>query len=164
MSKIFLSVAEDDPTHILVIKGTLKSLFPEIKFFLAKNGRELLANIHTIMPDLLITDINMPEINGMELLEIIRSCNDYDYLPIIVLSSNDREASRIEASLKGADSYYVKPSEENYGVVISEIIYADYPKRKIHAKPQKLPLLIEEETVIVKNSNWADIDDMLKDF
>lgn len=163
-SKIFLSVAEDDPAHILVIQGTLKSLFPEVKFYLAKNGKELLANIHTILPDLLITDINMPEINGMELTSIIRGDRSYDYLPIIIFSSNDKEALRIEASMKGADAYYVKPSEEKYGEVIGRAISGPYPKRAMYQKPSVLPPLIEKEKVVQKKSNWADIDSMLEDF
>lgn len=164
MSKIFLSVAEDDPAHILVIQGTLKSLFPDIKFFLAKNGKELLSNIHTISPDLLITDINMPEINGMELTVIIRGDRNYDYLPIVIFSSNDKESLRIEASMKGADAYYVKPSEEKYGEVIGQAITDPYPKRAMFQKPQVLPPLIEKDKVVEKKSNWADIDAMMEDF
>jgi CheY-like chemotaxis protein len=163
MSNIFLSVAEDDPAHILVIQGTLKSLFPEIKFFLAKNGKELLISIHTIAPDLLITDINMPEINGLELTEIIRRDRSYDYLPIVIFSSSDRESVRIEASLKGADAYYVKPSEEKYGEVIGNAIKGPYPQRSYFQKPKVLPPLIGKSESVKKNSNWANINAMMED-
>jgi len=163
MKNIILSIAEDDPAHIFVIQGTLKNLFKEVNFCLAKNGKELLEILPGARPDRLLLDINMPIINGLEVVVAVRKVREYDYLPIVMFSSSDKESVRIDAFSKGADGYFVKPPEDRYGEVINEIITTPYPKRSQFIKPSILPSLIEEMEAVEKNSNWADIDAMLGD-
>ena len=73
----------------------------------AEDGREALEALADFRPDLILTDINMPEINGFELCRRIRDDNGYQNIPIIAysgLSENENEARQA-----GADDYIQKP-------------------------------------------------------
>ena len=60
-------------------------------------------------PDLLILDINMPEVSGMDLLEFLRRRKEWKNLPIIMISSEASDSTVDKAMQMGADSYLVKP-------------------------------------------------------
>lgn len=72
----------------------------------AEDGEAALARIETTPPDLLVLDINMPRMNGLEVCRRVRATSD---LPILFLSSRDEEIDRILGIELGADDYVVKP-------------------------------------------------------
>ena len=76
---------------------------------LATNGLEALQLIAARRPDLVLTDVMMPELDGVELLREIRRNADTRLMPVIVLSARSGEESRIEGLAAGADDYVVKP-------------------------------------------------------
>jgi CheY-like chemotaxis protein len=158
-----LTILEDDPAHIYVIQSTLKTLFKSVKFSLAKNGREFLEILPTSNADLVILDINTPEINGLECTQTIRANQSYNHLPIVIFSSSDKESVKTQAFSYGADAYYVKPTQDKYAEVLESIISGDYPKRSRYSKPPTLPFLIEATAVVQKDSAWANLDQMLED-
>jgi two-component system, chemotaxis family, chemotaxis protein CheY len=59
--------------------------------------------------DLVITDINMPDINGLELIKFVRSNPSYHQVPLIIISTEGREKDRERGLSLGADAYLVKP-------------------------------------------------------
>src|SRR5688572_5620011 len=61
------------------------------------------------LPDLLILDINMPEVSGLDMLEFLRRRPEWKDLPIIILSSESADSMVDKALLLGADSYIMKP-------------------------------------------------------
>ncbi|HEY9877311.1 MAG TPA: response regulator, partial [Leptolyngbyaceae cyanobacterium] len=73
------------------------------------NGVAALAAIRRQMPDLLLTDVMMPEMDGFELLRSLRSNPTTQDIPIILLSARAGEGSRIEGLEAGADDYLTKP-------------------------------------------------------
>src|SRR5262249_58411516 len=72
----------------------------------AGNGREALAVIEKEKPDLVLTDLQMPEMNGLELVEEVRS--KYRSVPIILMTAHGSEEIAIQALQKGAASYVPK--------------------------------------------------------
>jgi DNA-binding response OmpR family regulator len=60
-------------------------------------------------PDLLLLDINMPEVSGLDLLEFLRRHSKWDNLPIVMLSSEAADVTVNEAMELGADGYVMKP-------------------------------------------------------
>jgi two-component system KDP operon response regulator KdpE len=72
----------------------------------AANGVEGMEAVHDWKPDLVITDVSMPEMNGVELCREIRAVST---IPIIVLSVRNQDLSKIEALDAGADDYVTKP-------------------------------------------------------
>jgi two-component system KDP operon response regulator KdpE len=73
---------------------------------IAANGVEGIEAVHTWKPDLVVTDVSMPEMNGIELCREIRAVSK---VPIIVLSVRNQETVKIEALDAGADDYVTKP-------------------------------------------------------
>src|SRR5271170_4882475 len=73
---------------------------------IAANGVEGMEAVHTWKPDLVITDVSMPEMNGVDLCREIRAVST---IPIIVLSVRNQDLMKIEALDAGADDYVTKP-------------------------------------------------------
>lgn len=72
----------------------------------AEDGREALALIRLKVPDLVLTDLQMPEMNGLELVEVIR--RDYAHVPVILMTAHGSEEIAVAALKAGAASYVPK--------------------------------------------------------
>ena len=105
MNKTFKILAVDDETHVtLVIKRLLEQEGYTVT--MSNDGYAALATVADSPPDLVILDINMPGINGYQVLEKIREQHD---IPVIMLSAN-QDVSSIGSSIGlGADDYIRKP-------------------------------------------------------
>ena len=79
----------------------------------ADNGRSALSKIEEFQPDLVITDVMMPVMDGIELLHTLKSNPSWSHIPVIVLSARAGEEARIEGYELGADDYLVKPFSVN---------------------------------------------------
>jgi twitching motility two-component system response regulator PilH len=105
MAKIL--IAEDSATAAAVLSRALAPLGHTI--LVASDGEEAERRILQEHPDLVILDIIMPKVNGFQLCRSIRSNPKIKDLPIIVVSSMDRESDRYWGMKQGADEYMVKP-------------------------------------------------------
>ena len=75
----------------------------------AANGKEALDRLAEAEPHLVITDISMPEMDGFELLTIIRKSPSFEKIPVIVITSSGDMAAREKAFHLGADDFVTKP-------------------------------------------------------
>ena len=99
----------DDETQITrVLKTTLQSQGYEVKT--AADGESALNLAVDWIPDLIVTDLSMPRMTGIELCRTVR---ERSQVPIIVLSVREEEKSKIEALDAGADDYVTKPFSVN---------------------------------------------------
>src|SRR5580704_10699273 len=95
----------DDETQITrVLRTALSTQGYSLR--IAANGVEGMEAVHTWKPDLVITDVSMPQMNGVELCREIRSVSQ---IPIIVLSVRNQDLIKVEALDAGADDYVTKP-------------------------------------------------------
>lgn len=97
-------VVDDERQITRMLRASLQSSGYEV--LTAGNGIEGLEQFQTGRPDLIITDLAMPEMNGLELTEAVRR---FDRTPIIVLSVRDTDAMKVKALDEGADDYLTKP-------------------------------------------------------
>jgi DNA-binding response OmpR family regulator len=101
-------IVDDDDEMSHAVKLMLKLLECDVRVF--RNARsaskELLAGKR---PDVLLLDINMPEVTGIDMLEFIRMRQEWKELPIIMLSSETTDMQVDEAMDLGADAYIFKP-------------------------------------------------------
>ncbi len=97
-------VVDDEPQITRVLRTSLSSHGYEVS--VANDGEAALRSMDESKPDLVITDLAMPKMTGVELCENIRDCSQ---VPIIVLSVRGDDKSKIEALDKGADDYVTKP-------------------------------------------------------
>lgn len=89
----------------------------------AKNGIEALEILHHEIVQLVISDVMMPDMNGFELCETIKSGIDFSHIPVILLTAKNTLQSKIEGLELGADAYVEKPfSPEFLQVQISSLI------------------------------------------
>lgn len=97
-------VVDDDPQIIRMLRTSLQASGYRVHTSL--NGAAALEQIQSEMPDLVITDISMPHMDGIELTKAIRR---HSLVPIIVLSVRNTDDSKVTALDEGADDYVTKP-------------------------------------------------------
>lgn len=97
-------IVDDEPQIIRVLRTALSTQGYAVR--IASNGVEGADVALEWQPDLVITDVSMPEMNGVELCQELRANSD---VPIIVLSVRNNERMKIEALDAGADDYVTKP-------------------------------------------------------
>jgi two-component system KDP operon response regulator KdpE len=102
--KPLILVVDDEPQILRVMRASLPARGYEVRT--ATNGQEALDEMHKEMPDLLILDLVMPEMSG---LEICRRVREFSQVPIIVLSAKGSERDKVAALDAGADDYVTKP-------------------------------------------------------
>ena len=102
--------------HILVVDDNAdmrsyieKLLLPYWKVSTASDGRQALQAIERALPDLVVTNMNMPNLDGRALIQHIRTRRASHTLPVIVLSARAGEDQRVAGLNQGADDYLVKP-------------------------------------------------------
>jgi signal transduction histidine kinase/GAF domain-containing protein len=92
------------------MRGYLKRLLSERwQVETAANGALALSLIQQNPPDLVLTDVMMPEMNGLQLLQALRTAPQTKSIPIILLSARATEEATVEGLAKGADDYLIKP-------------------------------------------------------
>ena len=97
-------IVDDEPQITRVLRTALSTQGYSMR--IAANGVEGMEAIHAWKPDLVITDVSMPQMNGVELCREIRAISQ---IPIIVLSVRNQDLVKIEALDAGADDYVTKP-------------------------------------------------------
>lgn len=105
MAKIV--VAEDSVTSAVLISQILTAHGHEV--LLAHDGDEAKDTIHRQHPDLVVADIIMPKLSGLELCRALRAEKQFETLPIILVSVMDRAADRYWGLKQGANDYLAKP-------------------------------------------------------
>ena len=100
-------IVEDEPD----IRETLIYNFSNegFKVFTAPNGEEALSNIKKILPDVLILDIMLPGVSGLDVCKSIRADDDIKDMSIIMLTAKGEEIDRVIGFELGADDYVTKP-------------------------------------------------------
>jgi len=101
-------IAEDSPTMRALIVSTISAM-GEFETVEAANGFEALRILPREKVDLIITDINMPDINGLELVSFIRNNENYRKTPLFIISTEGSERDREKGLALGANAYLVKP-------------------------------------------------------
>jgi len=102
-------LVDDDPNLILLVQDYLE--FQGYKVKTANNGKEALIVLEQFIPDVIICDVMMPEMDGYTLIEHLRNNYNFNWIPIIFLSAKGRTEDRIKGLQKGADVYLIKPFE-----------------------------------------------------
>ncbi len=114
-------VIDDEPIMRKLLMQILKDKHEVI---LKENGREALEWMYSgNIPDLVVADLNMPEIDGFEYIEKVRESGFFSDVPLIVLSGEESSAERIKCLKLGANDYLIKPfNPEELGLRIDNLI------------------------------------------
>lgn len=104
MNKFQILVVEDDPPVRNLITTTLKA--HDYRFTVAANGKTAVMEAASHNPDVILLDLGLPDMDGVQVIQKIRSWSN---LPIIVISARSEDTDKIEALDAGADDYLTKP-------------------------------------------------------
>ena len=104
-------IVEDSPTMRALLTSALEELDVPVKVTEAESGFEALRLLPRESFDLIVTDINMPDINGLELVSFVRNNAAYRGIPLVIVSTEGSERDRDKGVGLGADAYLVKPFE-----------------------------------------------------
>ena len=104
MYKPKILVVEDDPAITNLIRTTLDT--QEYQYHTAKNGAEALLDAVSYNPDVIILDLGLPDMDGVEIIHKVRG---WSIVPIIVVSARSEDQDKVEALDAGADDYLTKP-------------------------------------------------------
>jgi two-component system, chemotaxis family, chemotaxis protein CheY len=103
-------VVEDSAIMRGIIVSSLSNL-QDIRSVEVANGFEALRILPQQKFDIILTDINMPDINGLELLSFLKNHPHYRTIPVVIISTEKSEADRKRGLELGADDYLTKPFE-----------------------------------------------------
>ena len=104
MNKLLILVVEDDTPVRNLITTTLKT--HDYKYIVATNGENAITEASSYNPDIILLDLGLPDIDGVDVIKRIRTWSN---TPIIVISARSEDADKIDALDSGADDYLTKP-------------------------------------------------------
>ncbi|HLN22276.1 MAG TPA: response regulator [Bacteroidales bacterium] len=124
MKKIL--VVDDSPTMRRMVISSLRDLSP-VQFEQAGSGLEAIEKLALFRFDLIILDLNMPDMHGMEVLQFIRRHSMYREIPVAILTTKDDEATRTAALEAGATFFTTKPyNPSDFAVNMKRLLKIDY--------------------------------------
>jgi two-component system chemotaxis response regulator CheY len=101
-------IVDDSPTIRKMVRASLKDL-GATEFIEAATGLEAIEQLAVSRIQLIVLDLNMPDMHGIDVLKFVRRNAQYRTIPIIVLTTRGDEASRLTAAQAGATTYMTKP-------------------------------------------------------
>ncbi|MBN2055417.1 response regulator [bacterium] len=113
-------VVEDDPDTLLLLTKLIQHIGGAT--VIASNGKDALLKLATEHPDILITDLVMPEMDGYQLCRQVRELEEFSHIPIIVISKHNDVRERVAALRSGADSFISKPVYASELVAVIEAL------------------------------------------
>ena len=118
MPKKYILLVDDNPRDVELTRAAISKLELEIEIMVVNDGNQALdylfrrndyAGLEKSHPSLILLDLKMPKVNGLEVLRIVKSDPDLLTIPIIVLSSSEQDKDVHESYGYGANAYVVKP-------------------------------------------------------
>lgn len=109
--KLRVLLIEDDTIEVMKLKRAIASLDLDHELIEAKNGEEALEilNTHRALPDILFLDLNMPKINGIEFLKLLKKDEILRFLPTIMLTTSSNRKDILACYDIGIAGYIIKP-------------------------------------------------------
>jgi signal transduction histidine kinase/DNA-binding response OmpR family regulator len=174
-TKNTIVIIDDNEEVLSFVNDILRDDYRIIKF---TNGQDALDFMEKEIPDLIISDVMMPEMDGFELCKILKTSLNTNHIPVILLTAKSSSANRIEGLSTGADSYISKPfSIEELKLKIINLLSAKEIMRQKYSEGFIENLEVENtntpEGIFVKkltqiielnidNSNF-DVNDLVKE-
>jgi two-component system chemotaxis response regulator CheY len=117
MSKTIIT-ADDSASMREMISFTLKNAGYQV--IEAVDGKDALAKLATVQANMLITDLNMPNLDGIELIRQVRTLPQYKYMPIVMLTTESQDAKKQAGKAAGASGWIVKPFRSEQLVMVAK--------------------------------------------
>jgi chemotaxis family two-component system response regulator Rcp1 len=111
MNEVHILLVEDNEGDIILTKEALKEARIKNRISVAMDGQEALAMLHAgvSLPDLILLDINLPKITGLEVLAIIKADKNLKMIPVIMLTTSSSEEDIVNSYANHANCFITKP-------------------------------------------------------
>lgn len=124
-----IMVVEDDPALLDFISKTLWA--QQFNVLTATNGVEALAVLEQHAPDLILSDVMMPEMDGIAFCHTVKNNINYSHIPLVLLTARGNSESEIAGIESGADSYIIKPFKWKHLMVVVKNLLESRAKLKL---------------------------------
>ena len=101
-------LVEEDCVDVMTVRRALKDNDVTNRLDIARNGEEALEYLNVEKPCIILIDLNMPRMNGIELLKVIKQTDTLKMIPVVVLTTSQDEQDRMESFKSGAAGYMIK--------------------------------------------------------
>jgi len=142
MKKLKLLLIEDDSLDVISVKRSLKELSSDVDLQVANDGSEaiklLLKKEDVFRPDVIVLDLNMPRMNGIEFLQKIRGNDELKNISVFIMTTSANTYDRLEAEKLGISGFIIKPLNytDNTKRVDSMDAFVHFHLRKILSDDQ----------------------------
>ena len=150
-----LLVVDDEPKLLFAVAAVLRAEGFDVTT--ARNGREALMHIAKSVPDLVVSDILMPQMDGFALARHLRSADHTKLVPIVFLTAKDDTRDRVEGFRTGIDAYLSKPFEPDELVAVIRNIL-DRVERTQAAIAHLVGKETEEEAPLIRDEELTDAE------
>ncbi len=152
-NKYFKILAIDDTAdNLLVLKALMSEFFPNSIFFMAQSGAEGLVLCRKEMPDVILLDVIMPQMDGHEVCKILKSQAETQHIPVVMITAarTDTDA-RVKALESGADAFLSKPVDETElkAQILAMLRIKEAEDHKATEK-NRLEQLVQERTFLLE--------------
>jgi CheY-like chemotaxis protein len=116
---------EDDNIEVMKLQRTVAKLALNHKITEAKNGEQALEILRSgqSLPDIVLLDLNMPRMSGIEFLQILKEDSSLQYLPTVILTTSENRADLLECYKIGIAGYIIKPLKyEDYQNKLEKVL------------------------------------------
>jgi signal transduction histidine kinase/ligand-binding sensor domain-containing protein/DNA-binding response OmpR family regulator len=170
------SITINDTNSVLIVEDNTdmaryiaSCLQPNYKVSFAENGQEGFEKAQELIPDIIITDVMMPIMDGFELTQKLQSHRNTNHIPIVMLTSKAMQEDKLEGILSGTDAYLTKPFQKQELLLRMQMLISkrqklqtSYAVEKLKEQPQqKAPdknLLFLNTVVEVIHKHLEDSD------
>lgn len=125
IKKLKILLIEDDTIEVMKLNRTISSLKVNHEIIEASNGEEALKMLEkkNNLPDIILLDLNMPKLNGIEFLSILKADEQLRFIPTIILTTSSNQKDLKECYKIGVSGYILKPLKyEDYVSKVSNLL------------------------------------------
>ncbi|HIB38126.1 response regulator [Mesonia sp.] len=124
-NKLKILLIEDDMIEVMKLNRTISSTELSHEVIEAKNGEEALTFLRSdkALPDIILLDLNMPKMNGIEFLNVLKNDEVLKYLPTIILTTSANQKDILACYKSGIAGYIIKPLKyEDYVIKLKSLL------------------------------------------
>jgi putative two-component system response regulator len=151
MKKSRILIVDDEDTNIKLFNALCENL--DYETIIARDGEEAIQQAHKHMPDLILMDVMMPNMNGFEATEILKSNEVTKHIPIVIVTALGAREDRLTGISKGANDFLTKPVDyEEFALRVRNLLKIKEYEDFLKDYNKKLEEEVEERTKQLKEA------------
>lgn len=133
-----LFIVDDDEDDINLFVEAVNEIDKSMECFKAKNGEDALKRLDDLqmLPDVIFLDLNMPKMNGREMLARLKASEKYKDIPVVIYSTSAAEQDKIDTKNLGASAYLTKP--DSFTELCRELAKTIRTQSELHHKGESI--------------------------